>query len=635
MHVTIGNHVDTSPDSTPPTVTMPADSTRNADTGKKTTVIADSTLGAASATDNVQLASLVRSGVPSGNIFPIGVTTITWTATDIFGNVTVKTQKVTVLDAEKPVLTVPPAVTVTVDTTTTSVVISDTQLGSASATDNSGSVTITRTGVPAGNVFPLGTTTITYTAKDAAGNTTTGTQTVTVKRPPLAVAAGSSQASNEGATATFNLGSFSGGTGGWSVSVNWGDGTAATTFAASPGAALTASHKYANDRSTPYTVTVTVTDSSAASSSGSFAVTIANLAPSISITAPATGSSVFTGTALTARASFTDPGTSDTHTCTITWGDGTTTSGTISESGGVGTCTGSKTYTAVGNYTITVKVIDNAGALVSSSVTISTVKPAALALTAGPSQSATEGAATTFNLGSFSGGAGPCTVTVNWGDGTAATTFSASLGALSSAHTYANDRSTPYAVTVTVTDSAGGSATSGFSATVANAPPTVKVTSPLSGTTLKAGAAVSFSASFTDPGKSDTHTCTITWGDGSTSTGTISESGGSGTCTSSHTFKNTGSYMLSVTVKDNANASASASSSISVTKNGNGNVAFAFTGTTIASDPAPTLDPQQAVECGPCVRVPNSTDVPRRLVRRRSAATRRAVALTANRGYGA
>jgi hypothetical protein len=37
-----------------------------------------------------------------------------------------------------------------------------------------------RTGVPAGNLFPRGTTVITYTAVDGSNNTTTRTQTVTI-----------------------------------------------------------------------------------------------------------------------------------------------------------------------------------------------------------------------------------------------------------------------------------------------------------------------------------------------------------------------------------------------------------------------------------------------------------------------
>ena len=149
-------------------ITTPANITSNADAGKSTTVISDSTLGTATATDNVGLASLVRSGVPAGNVFAIGVTAISWTAIDIFGNVNVVAQLVTVVDAEKPVLTVPagrdPAGRGRRWPRSSSPMPSS---APRSATDNSGSVTIVRTGVPAGNVFPVGTTTITYTATDA------------------------------------------------------------------------------------------------------------------------------------------------------------------------------------------------------------------------------------------------------------------------------------------------------------------------------------------------------------------------------------------------------------------------------------------------------------------------------------
>ena len=65
---------------------------------------------------------------------------------------------------------------------------------------------------------------------------------------------------------------------------------------------------------------------------------------------------------MSVSASFTDAGTADTHTCTITWGDGRSSTGTVSESGGSGTCTGSNVYRQTGNYTITVTVTDNAGA---------------------------------------------------------------------------------------------------------------------------------------------------------------------------------------------------------------------------------------------------------------------------------
>ena len=59
-------------------------------------------------------------------------------------------------------------------------VVTNAALGVVNAADNCGTVTLVRSGVPAGNVFPVGTTTVTYTATDAGGATTTATATVTV-----------------------------------------------------------------------------------------------------------------------------------------------------------------------------------------------------------------------------------------------------------------------------------------------------------------------------------------------------------------------------------------------------------------------------------------------------------------------
>ena len=92
-------------------------------------------------------------------------------------------------------LAVPPNMSGQVARHGPSIVVTDAELGTASATDNSGSVTIVRTGVPAGNVFPVGTTTITYTATDAAGNVTTATQTVTVSQPVPVISVGATDAS--------------------------------------------------------------------------------------------------------------------------------------------------------------------------------------------------------------------------------------------------------------------------------------------------------------------------------------------------------------------------------------------------------------------------------------------------------
>jgi hypothetical protein len=124
-----------------------------------------------------------RTGVPAGNVFPVGQTTITYSVTDNAGHTVNATQKVTVVDNTLPVVTPPANVTAYTGPGATScdTVVSNAVIGSASASDNCPGIgAISRTGVPAGNVFPVGTTTINYSVTDAHGNIGTATQTVTV-----------------------------------------------------------------------------------------------------------------------------------------------------------------------------------------------------------------------------------------------------------------------------------------------------------------------------------------------------------------------------------------------------------------------------------------------------------------------
>lgn len=105
---------------------------------------------------------------------------MTATATDTAGNVSTCRFTVTVKDTEPPVVTAPPNV-VTEATNPAGAVVSDALLGTAAATDNAPGVTVFRSGVPSGNVFPLGITTVLYTATDGAGNTAVAGQSVGVR----------------------------------------------------------------------------------------------------------------------------------------------------------------------------------------------------------------------------------------------------------------------------------------------------------------------------------------------------------------------------------------------------------------------------------------------------------------------
>lgn len=95
---------------------------------------------------------------------------------------------VTVADTTPPVITAPAALTLSTGASATAcgITIDDTALGAATATDNCGTPEVSDN-VPSNNFFPVGTTIITYTAIDAAGNVATATQTVTVAdaTPPL------------------------------------------------------------------------------------------------------------------------------------------------------------------------------------------------------------------------------------------------------------------------------------------------------------------------------------------------------------------------------------------------------------------------------------------------------------------
>ena len=152
-------------DSTAPVITAPANVTAEA-TGIKTLV----SIGNASASDAVGVKSITNNAPTT---FPIGDTIVTWTATDATGNTSSATQTVTVQDTTAPIISTP--INVSVEA---SAELSVVPFESPDATDAVGVVSLT-SNAPA--TFPVGTTTITWTAKDAAGNTSTATQTVTVE----------------------------------------------------------------------------------------------------------------------------------------------------------------------------------------------------------------------------------------------------------------------------------------------------------------------------------------------------------------------------------------------------------------------------------------------------------------------
>jgi hypothetical protein len=177
---TVTNNFDvTITDNVTPTITAPAAVAVNNDADKCGATI---TLGTPVTNDNCGVASVTNNGASftTGGLYPVGVTTVTWTVTDNSGLTATATQTITVTDNQKPVITVPVNISVNNDAAKCGATISVT---APASTDNCG--VATTVGVRSDELeltadYPVGTTTITWTVTDIHGNTETSTQNITV-----------------------------------------------------------------------------------------------------------------------------------------------------------------------------------------------------------------------------------------------------------------------------------------------------------------------------------------------------------------------------------------------------------------------------------------------------------------------
>ncbi len=120
---------------------------------------------------------------------------------------------------------------------------------------------------------------------------------------------------------------------------------------------------------------------SARSGEAAASITILNAPPVVgTISASA---NVPAGSRVMASGSFTDPGVLDTHTAVWDWGDGTTSPGTVVESGGKGSVSGDHAYATPGVYTLKLSVTDDDGATAGSTYAGLVVTPASRASVSG------------------------------------------------------------------------------------------------------------------------------------------------------------------------------------------------------------------------------------------------------------
>ena len=156
----------------PPSIVCPADIVVDNDSGNCDAIVTF----AATETTGVP-ASVITYSQDPGTAFPVGVTTVTATATNAVGTDQC-TFTITVNDTEAPAITCPAAITTSNDPGDCSAVVTYT---TPVGTDNCTGATTTQTaGLPSGSAFPVGTTTNTFEVTDAAGNTATCSFDVTV-----------------------------------------------------------------------------------------------------------------------------------------------------------------------------------------------------------------------------------------------------------------------------------------------------------------------------------------------------------------------------------------------------------------------------------------------------------------------
>ena len=120
--------------------------------------------------DNTEIISITNDAPIS---FEFGTTIVTWTATDISGNISTSEQEVHVIDTTAPTLIVPNDIQVEATSIDANIV----EFGSADASDLVEISSITN---DAPETFPLGETIVTWTATDISGNSASTTQIISV-----------------------------------------------------------------------------------------------------------------------------------------------------------------------------------------------------------------------------------------------------------------------------------------------------------------------------------------------------------------------------------------------------------------------------------------------------------------------
>ncbi len=369
------------------------------------------------------------------------------------------------------------------------------------------------------------------------------------------------------------------------VTVDWGDGSTSDTQTVAagdsdPAGSLDFSHTYVDDPANvldQYIITVTLFDGYATVTEQA-TVTVTNTAPTL---APLSlsSTSIFEGGSTTISGSFSDPGTADSHTVTINWGDGNIETTPVIAAGIGAFGPVNHTFAQNGSYTVRVTVKDKDDGVsneTTSTVTVKNAAPAVVSSSYNPAPVEEGGKVTVEATFTDPGMEDVHTVTIDWGDGSADTVLTLSEGerTFSAQHTYVqdNDQAPWFWINYEIADDGGARAFGLFTRmSVTNVKPVI---TGLAATDTVENSATKLSGEFTDPGTLDGHTVNIDWGDGSpVQNVSLTPVGVRAFNDISHVYAQHQSYTISVTVTDDDGTS------------------DPVTRTVIVSNIAPVMDP--------------------------------------------
>ena len=438
-------------------------------------------------------------------------------------------------------------------------------------TNGAGTATIPNAGNSAFSYAPqantVGTDTFTYKVND--GTVDSNIQTVNVivntfNNPPV-LAAIPAQTANEGSLMTFTASA---------TDPDANDKLTYTLTGAPAGAAIdpnTGVFTWTSNIVQVTNVTVVVTDSGIPqlSASQSVSLTVANVAPTVTITgAPVTSPE---GTAINLTGTVTDPG-SAVETYTYTWN--------VSKNGAAGFATGTTPTTSLtnpfsftpndpGSYVANLTVTDENGGTGTASASIAVSNVAPIVTITPPGGPYNEGSPITVT-GAASDPSFSETYTYSWSvlkNGLFFTTGTTLLAGQSSLFTFTPDDNGNYTVGLTITDSNGASGTATPAAIpVANVAPTLNTIAVTA--SINEGSTATLTGNIVDPGVLDNGTLAITWGDGSP-VQTVNYAAGATTFSVPHQYLDGvnpfSTYSISATVTDKDTGTTPYASAASVT----------------------------------------------------------------------